>query len=1811
MTSKIVFKINGKQYEANGKFGPDVSLNEYIRTIADLRGTKAMCHEGGCGACIVSVRAATPPSDEMKTFAVNSCLVSILSCHGWEITTVEGVGNRNKGYHDIQTRLAKFNGTQCGYCTPGWIMNMYSLHTAKKGKLTTTEIENSFAGNICRCTGYRPISDAFKTFATDADKDLVDKLTDLEDLGMFKPCGVSCNKKCAHKNRDNDILLSKLNYEEVKEKSDDDWCIVEKANKELITLEYGAQKWYKAFTLEHVFEIIGMCKEYKLIAGNTGQGVYHVEKYPSNVIDIFNVAEIKGYTMDVNLVLGAGMTLTDMMEVFLQLSTQNEDFAYLKQFHEHMDLVAHIPVRNIGTIGGNLYLKYVNNEFQSDLFLLFETVGAMLTIAEGEHKTKAVTLPAFLKMNMKRKIILNIMLPPLSKWCSVKTYKIMPRSQNAHAVVNAGFLFKFKHNTNIIEKSALVFGSISANFIHAEKTESALIGKDLFTNDTVQLAVKTLFEEIKPEEAPPEPGAAYRRMLAVALFYKAVLYLCPDGKLDPRHRSGGSAIKRSTSQGTQTFDTDKSIWPLNQPIPKLEALVQCSGEATFANDLQSVTDEVYGAFVCADAKPDSIISGFDNTKAMKLPGVLAFYTAQDIPGRNSFTSLNVPLIVDEEEILCSKDVKFYGQPAAIIVANREKTANRAAKLVKVKYAKISERLPLLTVKDVLKSSEKTKRIKNNKTVEPVDIGNDIHLVLKGEFNLETQYHYYIEPQTCVVRPTEDGMEVYSATQWLDLTNLSVAQCLKMPANSVNVIVRRVGGSYGGKISRSVQIACAAALVSHLQNKTCRFIVPLQTNFKIAGKRIPTYSNFDVGVNKDGVIQYLKNTFYQDNGCSDNETISPITINHFLNCYDTRRWYIEANSVATDTPSNTWCRAPSSTEGVAMIENIMEQIAHKLNKDPLEVRLNNMNKEDNPVPDLIDQLKKDSDFENRSKEVEEFNKDNRWRKRALNLLPMAYDLFYIGNFNSIVSVLHGDGSVVITHGGIEMGQGINTKVAQVAAYILGVPLEKVSIKPSTSFTSPNSMTTGASIGSECVAFATMKACEILLERLEPIRAKMGKPSWEELVEKAYKAGLNLQASHMYSSNDGVKPYFIYGVIALELEVDILTGNHDIRRVDLLEDTGRSLSPEIDVGQIEGAFIMGLGYFTSEKTLYDSATGQLLTDRTWTYKPPGIKDIPADFRVYFKRNGTNRFGVLQSKATGEPSLCLSSVVVHALRHAIRSARLDAGQKDEWIEMGLPCTVENIFTAVGHKLEDFKLKRMQLPRHLKVAAGSAGAAIFGILFGWVIFPAILKSQLKKEMALTAKTDVRQMWQKIPFPLDFKVYLYNYTNAAEVQKGAIPIVQEVGPYYFEEWKEKVEVEENDAEDTINYKKLDVFYFKPEKSGPGLTGEEVITMPHPFMLGMATVVYRDKPAMLNMIGKAINGIFDNPEDMFLRVKAMDVLFRGLTINCARTEFAPKAVCTTLKKEGPPGLILEPNNQFRFSIFGARNGTVDPKVVTVNRGKKNVMDVGRVLAVDGKDKQNLWRDHCNEYGGTDGTVFPPFLTEFDKLQTFSGDLCRSFKPWYQKKTSYRGIKTNRYIANIGDLANDPELNCFCDAPDKCPLKGLMDVTKCVGAPMYVSMPHFLDSDPSLVQNCKGLNPDVNEHGIEIDFEPISGTPMVARQRVQFSMLLLNTDKLELCKNMPNTYAPLFWIEEGLALNKTFVNMLKHQLFYPKRAVGVIKWMLVSFGTLGALGGALFHFKGGIMNFAVSKNSASVTKIKPEEEAKEVSVIGNHEPAKVM
>jgi len=271
-----------------------------------------------------------------------------------------------------------------------------------------------------------------------------------------------------------------------------------------------------------------------------------------------------------------------------------------------------------------------------------------------------------------------------------------------------------------------------------------------------------------------------------------------------------------------------------------------------------------------------------------------------------------------------------------------------------------------------------------------------------------------------------------------------------------------------------------------------------------------------------------------------------------------------------------------------------------------------------------------DYINRKKNIESFNAANRWIKRGIGVTPLKYHLGYFGTSHATVSIFHGDGSVSISVGGIEMGQGLNTKVAQTAAHVLGIPLEKVSIKPSNTLTSPNDVVTGGSIGSEISCYATQRACEELLERLKPIKAENPSAEWPQLIDKAFEKNVDLLANFMYRPED-LKDYDIWAAACCEIEVDLLTGNIQLRRVDILEDTGESLSPGVDVGQVEGAFVMGLGYWLTESLVYNQQSGELLTNRTWTYKPPGAKDIPIDFRINFLQKSSNPFGVLRSKGS----------------------------------------------------------------------------------------------------------------------------------------------------------------------------------------------------------------------------------------------------------------------------------------------------------------------------------------------------------------------------------------------------------------------------------------------------------------------------------------------------------------------------------------------------------------------------------------------------
>ncbi|EDW59395.1 uncharacterized protein AOX3 [Drosophila virilis] len=1251
------FTINGKPYEVNlSNLPADTTLNTFIREHAQLTATKFMCLEGGCGVCVCVLR------DGKRSWAVNSCLTLLNSCAQLEIVTAEGLGNKSSGYHPIQKRLAKLNGTQCGYCSPGFVMNMYGLLEAQGGQVSMAEVENAFGGNICRCTGYRPILDAMKSFAVDSCIKLPAECMDIEDLSA-RNCPKT-GERCA-----GNCVGSTLVHKD------------------------GTQ-WHWPQSLGQLFEAldqVGEQEQFMLVAGNTAHGVYRRPLDIKHFIDLRAVTELQQHSSEPQqLKLGANLSLSQAMDV-LNVASKQVGFEYLQQLWTHMDLIANMPVRNSGTLAGNLSIKKQHPEFPSDIHICFEALNVRVIASKSATDEQQLSLADYLSSKDRKLLLKAFLLPayPKDKYI-YESYKIMPRAQNAHAYVNAAFLLELDAGSKV-KNARICFGGIRPDFVHATAIEQLLVGRNPFDNALLEQVFLKLSTLVQPDEVLPDASPAYRLILACGLLYKFLLKRAPQADVSDAFRSGGQLLQRPLSSGTQVYQTQKQYYPVTQAVQKVEGMIQCSGEATYMNDVLTTSNTVHCAFVGA-TKVGASIEQIDAAEALSQPGVLAFYCSKDVPGTNTFSDPNFGY--EPEEIFCETRVRHFEQPAGLVVALSAECAQRAAKLVKISYGQPDPARPVLpSLSDVMdmSPSPEASRIIREISAKPGQLKCSAtpDKSVRGVFQMGLQYHFSMEPQTTVVVPFEDCLRVYSATQWMDHTQSVIANMLQLKAKDVQLQVRRLGGAYGCKISRGNQVACAASLAAYKLNRPVRFVQSLESMMDVNGKRWACRSDYQFHVLATGKIVGLENDFYEDAGWNSNESpISGESTSTAANCYDftDANYKVNGNAVLTDAPSSTWCRAPGSVEGIAMMENIVEHVAFEVEHDPAEVRLLNMAK-GHKMAELLPQFLQSREYHQRRKEIESHNAKNRWIKRGLGLALMDYPIFYFGQFPATVAIYHIDGTVVVSHGGIEMGQGMNTKIVQVAAYTLGIELDHIRIESSDTINGANSIVTGGAVGSESVCYAVRKACETLNARLQPV--KKDKATWQETVQAAYAASINLIASDHYKKGD-MQSYHIYGLALTEIELDVLTGNNQIKRVDLLEDAGESLSPNIDIGQIEGAFVMCLGYWLSEQLIYDRQTGRLLTNRTWNYKPPGAKDIPIDFRVELVQNPqASSAGFMRSKATGEPPCCLAVSVVFALQQALQSARKDAGLPREWVRLGAPTTPETLLLNAGHDVKTFRLK------------------------------------------------------------------------------------------------------------------------------------------------------------------------------------------------------------------------------------------------------------------------------------------------------------------------------------------------------------------------------------------------------------------------------------------------------------------------------------------------------------------------------------------
>ncbi|XP_018404573.1 PREDICTED: xanthine dehydrogenase/oxidase-like [Cyphomyrmex costatus] len=1217
-----------------------------------------MCYEGDCGACIVNVKFKN------KSIAVNSCLVPVLICDRWNIYTIEGIGNKSDGYHMIQGMLADMNGSQCGYCSPGMVMNLYSLQL-KEG-MTMKQIENSFGGNICRCTGYRAILEAFKIFAIDNVSMESKAVHDIEELLKTKVCHPRQNlypRLYPHKMPRVRTCYDKQHFDGIT----------------MLSIKLEDAYFYKVTTVEALFELLKSNPQatYILNGGNTAHGIYRSGKRDM-YIDINDIPGMSNITKtDSTLVLGGNVTLTIAMQTFEKYSKES-GFKYLGQLKKHMKMIANVPVRNIGTIAGNLMLKYEHKEYPSDLFLILQTLGTQVHILESPSQMQTIHLWEFLNLDMHHKVIYSVVLPQLTDLHIYRFYKIMPRAQNARTHVNAGILFKIDTDGKVLELPNIIFGGINKDFYHASGTEILSMGKNLFDQQDLKSLLQMLSQDLQPDHTLPNYSSEFRKTLAIGLFYKFMLSIQPE--VNYFYRAGGTLLKRSLSSGNQEYDSHSDEWPVGMPTPKLESYEQAAGEVQYCNDLGPYHGEVFCAFVVTKIGNGKIMY-IDARKALKMKGVVDFFSADDVPGKNLCISAASKLtsLPEDELLFAEKDVLYAGQPVGVIVAETQNLANEAADLVQITYS--AEKHPVISIEDAINANDKT-RIRESVNIPAKRKGTDIKYVIKGVFQCGSQYHYTLETQSCVCVPVEGNMNVYPSSQWMDLIQVSIANCLNVRSNSINVHVNRLGGSYGSKISRNAQISCACALVCHKLNRPARFVTTIESNMQSIGKRCSARQEYEIGVNNNGVIQYLDSRHWSNCGSSFNESQAAMVASYMQSCYLTDTWRFTGFDVRTDLPSNTFCRASGSTEGVAIIENMMEHIAKVTRLDSVQVRLVNMNNVDKPVlTGMMDDLRAKSNYVKIMDDTQNFNRINRWKKKGIALVPMKYLITDgEGQYNAMVSICARDGTVCVTHSGIEIDQGIHTKITQVAARTLKIKINKINIKPSSNLTAPNASTTGHGITTENCGYATEQACIQILEKLEPIKKKMGETTWEKLIFEAYREGIDLCERYMLVNGpmEDKKSYPVYGVTIAEIEIDVLTGQHVIRRVYLMIDTGLSLNPLIDVGQTEGAFVMGIGFWTSEDLVYDPKTGILMNNKSWNYNAPGAKDIPEVFHVYLRNKA-----IYGSKSINEAPLCMSYVIPIAIRKALESARIDAGNY-KWYQLDGPCTTERILLNTLTKVD-----------------------------------------------------------------------------------------------------------------------------------------------------------------------------------------------------------------------------------------------------------------------------------------------------------------------------------------------------------------------------------------------------------------------------------------------------------------------------------------------------------------------------------------------
>lgn len=739
-----------------------------------------------------------------------------------------------------------------------------------------------------------------------------------------------------------------------------------------------------------------------------------------------------------------------------------------------------------------------------------------------------------------------------------------------------------------------------------------------------------------------------------------------------------------------------------------------SGEAIYIDDIPSPAGLLHGYIVMSTEAHAKILE-IDPSEALDTPGVKGFFTAKDIIGHN-----DVAPIFSDEPVLAEEIVEYAGMPLAVIIADSFKAASLAGSKVKVRYQKLDS---VLSIKEALKKEsfvapEHTLRLGDADHA----LANSTH-TLEGSLSIGGQDHFYLEGQIAMAIPQEDDdLLVFSSTQHPSEVQALVAEFMDYDLHKVTVEVRRMGGGFGGKETQPAIMACCASLAATKLGKPVKIRLCRDDDMIMTGKRHNFEVEYKVGFDSAGVINGVKMQLASQCGnVADLSTsILDRALFHADNCYNLKNAILRGLPCKTNTVSNTAFRGFGGPQGMIAIEHIIDEISRYLKLDSLEVRRRNLYGkesdnvtpyhqvvEDNIVPEILDELERSSEYRKRRIEVDEFNTKNEFFKKGLAISPVKFGISFTTSFlNQAGALIHiyKDGSIHLNHGGTEMGQGLFTKVAQIVAHEFQVDLSKVKITATTTAKVPNTSATAASSGTDLNGKAAQAAAIQIRQRLvdfganhfkvKPDTVKFvdsavhfgeTKVAFDELIDLAYHHRVSLSSTGFYATpkifydreKASGRPffYYAYGACVSEVVIDVLSGEYRFLRADILHDVGHSINPAIDLGQVEGAFIQGLGWLTMEE-LWWNEQGHLKTHAPSTYKIPTCRDIPIDLRVQLMPEVSNREDTIyRSKAVGEPPFMLAISGWLAIKDAIAAT----SDQSASVPLNCPATPEHVLMTI----------------------------------------------------------------------------------------------------------------------------------------------------------------------------------------------------------------------------------------------------------------------------------------------------------------------------------------------------------------------------------------------------------------------------------------------------------------------------------------------------------------------------------------------------